>query len=273
MRLSANARAVEHFSRAIAVVERLPESEERSRKAAELQLQLGIALVALQGFSAPEVELAYGRATDLMGASATVAEEFPILFGLAIFHGLRGDFDQSTPLIERMSKLASHSDESMKLEALHARWMNSLFSGGIDDAVIFADEGRAIYRAEDHHPLSFRYGNHDPGVCAMSLQALAFALRGESVRAVKQMHEAVALSKTLGHVVSLAQPLTQLPWALHINGDARAALIESERALALEDQVVHPQLFGIAHAMRGWALSCVGRDEEGVTGAREGACG
>jgi hypothetical protein len=74
------------------------------------------------------------------------------------------------------------------------------------------------------------------------------------------MREAIALGETLGHVVSLAQPLTQLPWALQINGDARAALLESERALALEDEVVHPQFFGIAHAMRGWALSRIGRD-------------
>ena len=264
MRLSANARAVEHFSRAIAIVERLAESDERSRKEAELQLQLGIALVTLQGFSASEVERAYGRATDLMGPSATSAEQFPIQFGLAIFHGLHGNFDQSTPLIERMSTLASHGDESMRLEALHARWMNSLFRGGIDDAVIAADEGRAIYRADAHHQLSFRYANHDPGVCAMSLQALAFALRGESVRAVTQMHEAVALGETLGHAVSLVQPLTQLPWALQINGDVRGALLESERALAFEDEVVHPQLFGIAHAMRGWALSCSARDVEGV---------
>jgi tetratricopeptide (TPR) repeat protein len=78
------------------------------------------------------------------------------------------------------------------------------------------------------------------------------------------MHEAIALSEALGHAATLAQPLTQLPWALQINGEAEAALLESERALALEDEVVHPQFFGIAHAMRGWALSCMGRDEEGV---------
>ena len=264
MRLSANARAVEHFSRAIAVVERLPESDERSRQEAELQLQLAIALGALHGLGAPEVEQAYGRATELMLASAATVEQFPIHFGLALFYSLRGNFDQSTPLIGRMFELASHGDESMRLQALHARWMNSLYRGRIEDAVIAADEGRAIYRAEAHHPLSFRYANHDPCVCAMTLQAVAFALRGESVRAVTQMHEAVALSETLGHALSLSQPLTQLPWVLQINGDARAALLESDKALALEDEVAHPFFFGIAHTMHGWALSSLGRQDEGI---------
>ena len=264
IRLSANERAVEHFSRAIALVGRLPEGDERSRTEAELQLQLGVALFALRGLGAPEVEQAYTRATELMMASAPTAEQFPVQFGLSIYHGHRGNFDRSIRLVERLTELASEGDDSMRLQALHARWMNSLFGGRIDDAVAAADEGRAIYRPEAHHALSFLYGNHDPGVCALALQALAFALRGESVRAVTQMHEAIALGEALGHAATLAQPLTQLPWVLQINGDAETALRESERALALEAEIVHPQFFGIAHAMRGWALARLGRNEEGV---------
>jgi hypothetical protein len=163
-----------------------------------------------------------------------------------------------------MTRLASHGDESMRLQALHARWMNSLFGGRIHDAIVAADEGWAMYRSETHHATSFLYGNHDPGVCALALQALALALRGESVRSVAQMREAIALAEGLGHAVSLAQPLTQLPWVLQMNGDAGAALVEAERALALEDGLAHPQFFGIAHAMRGWALSRMGRGGEAV---------
>jgi DNA-binding SARP family transcriptional activator len=263
-RLSANERSVEYFSRAIDLLGLLPEGDERTRAEAELHLQLGVALFALRGLGAAEVERAYTRATELMMASAPAAEQFPVDFGLSIFHGHRGNFDRSTRLVERLTELASGGDASMRLQALHARWMNSLFSGRIDDAIAAADEGLGIYRPEAHHATSFRYGNHDPGVCALALQALAFALRGESVRAVSQMHEAIALGEALGHAATLAQPLTQLPWALQINGDADATLLESERALTHEDEVAHPQFFGIAHAMRGWALSRMGRDEEGV---------
>jgi ATP/maltotriose-dependent transcriptional regulator MalT len=142
--------------------------------------------------------------------------------------------------------------------------MNSLFGGQIDDAIRAADAGRAIYRAEVHHATGFLYGNHDPGVCALSLQALALAFRGDSQAAVTQLHEAIALAQTLGHGVSVAQPLTQLPWAHLINGDPLAALREAEQALMLEERVAHPQFFAIARAMRGWALASTGRDQEGV---------
>jgi len=265
IRLSANQRAVEYLSRAIALVGRLPEGDERIRREAKLQLQLGVALFALRGLGAPEVERAYTRATELMIASTPTAEQFPAHVGLSIYHGHRGDFDRSMRLVDRLTALAfTEGDDSMRLQAFHARWMNSLFAGRIDDAIAAANDGRAIYSPEAHHPLSFLYGNHDPGVCALALQALAFALRGESVRAVTQMREAISLSEALDHGATLAQPLTQLPWALQINGDAEATLLESERALAFEEEVVHPQFFGIAHAMRGWALARMGRDEEGV---------
>jgi DNA-binding SARP family transcriptional activator len=264
MRLSANERAIEYFSRAIDLLGRLPEGDDRTRAEAELQLHVGVALFALRGLGAPEVERAYTRATELMMASAPVAEQFPVDFGLSIFHGHRGNFGRSTRLVERLTEVASQGDDSMKLQALHARWMNSLFSGRIDDAVAAADGGLRIYRPEAHHTTSFSFGNHDPGVCALALQALALALRGESAKAVAQMHEAIALSERLGHAATLAQPLTQLPWALQINGDAEGTLLASQRALALEDEVAHPQFFGIAHAMRGWALTRMGHDEEGV---------
>jgi len=264
IRLSANDRAAEYLSRAIELVAQLPEEDARSRTEAELQLQLGIALLALLGHSAPEVEHAYARATELMMAIAPAATQLPIHFGLWVFHCQRGNFARSTPLAERMAELASEGDESMRLQALHARWGNSLFGGRIDDAIAAADDGQAIYRPDVHHALSFRYGNHDPGVCAMSHQAVALALRGQSATAVERMHRAVELSEAVGHAVSRAEPLSYLPWIFQINGDVDAAVVATERALALEGEVVHPVFFGVAHAMRGWALSRMGRHAEAI---------
>ncbi len=201
IRLSANERAVEHFAGAITLVGQLPETDERSRTEAELQLQLGVALLAERGLGAPEVEQAYIRATELMMDSAPAAEHFPAQVALSIYHGHRGDFDRSMRLVERLTELASQGDDSMRLQALHARWMNCLFAGQIDAAIAAADAGRAIYRPDVHHSLSYLYGNHDPCVCALALQALALALRGDSVRAVSQMHEAIDLGEALGHAV------------------------------------------------------------------------
>jgi tetratricopeptide (TPR) repeat protein len=264
MRLSANQRAVEHFSAAIGLLEQLPAADERSRGEVELQVQLGMALSALEGMGAPRVEQAYGRATELMMASAPSVEQSPLHFGLSVFYVHRGDFDRSMDLVERMAHLAVQGDDTLRLQALHARWMYSLFRGRIDEAILAADQGRTIYRSEVHHASGFVYGNHDPGVCALSIQAVALAFRGDSIRAVTQLREAVALAEQLGHEVSLVLPLTFLTWALRINGDPHIALAVADQTLVLEDRIANPQFFASARAMRGWALASTGRGEEGV---------
>jgi ATP/maltotriose-dependent transcriptional regulator MalT len=163
-----------------------------------------------------------------------------------------------------MAHLAVQGDDTLRLQALHARWMYSLFRGRIDEAILAADQGRTIYRSEVHHASGFVYGNHDPGVCALSIQAVALAFRGDSIRAVTQLREAVALAEQLGHEVSLVLPLTFLTWALRINGDPHIALAVADQTLVLEDRIANPQFFASARAMRGWALASTGRGEEGV---------
>jgi DNA-binding SARP family transcriptional activator/tetratricopeptide (TPR) repeat protein len=264
IRLSANDRAVEYLSRAIDLVEQLEQADERSRMEADLQMQLGIALWAVRGASAPEVERAHARAIDLMIAGGPVAEDFPALFGLCFVHTVRGNFDRSTRLVEQMKELASQGDEAMRLQSLHSSWANALLSGRIDEAVATADEGLSIYRPEAHHALSFQYGNHDPGVCALTFRAVATALRGESVSAVAQLREAIDLSETLGHPISRVHPLSWLTVVLHINGDVDGVLVESERALAATGELVYPMLSGMVRAMRVWAVSYRARYEEGI---------
>jgi hypothetical protein len=59
----------------------------------------------------------------------------------------------------------------------------------------------------------------------MALSALSFAFRGDARMALTRLQEAIALAEKPGHDVSLAQPLTQLPWAHQING-VRSRLLE-----------------------------------------------
>jgi hypothetical protein len=54
-------------------------------------------------------------------------------------------------LVDRMKRLAATGDDTLKLQALHARWMNALFAGQMDEAIHAADAGLAIYRCQVHH--------------------------------------------------------------------------------------------------------------------------
>jgi tetratricopeptide (TPR) repeat protein len=264
MRLSASEQAVEHFNRAIALIDPSTGREERDGIEASLQLHRGIALQALRGFGAPEVEEAYARATELTMGSALTPEQLPIHFGLWMFHSARGNYARSTRLVERMTDIASKGDESVQLQALHARWADCFERGELDAAISAAEEGSAIYRADSHHVLTFRYGNHDPGVCALAVKGLALAVRGESTKAARAAREAVQLSEALGHSFTRAHARSLQSRVFQLSGDVEVALREAERALSLEAEVDAPHFFAVARAIRGWALSSLGRYGEGV---------
>ena len=153
-----------------------PEGDERRRTGRRLQLQLGVALFALRGLGAPEVEQAYTRATELMMASAPAAEQFLAQFGLSIYHGHRGHFHRSLRLVERLTELAAEGDDSMRLQALHARWMNSLFAGRINDHRR-GERGTGDLPSAGAPSTLLPLRQPRSGVCALALQALAFAFR------------------------------------------------------------------------------------------------
>jgi predicted ATPase len=62
---SANAEAVNYFTKGLEVLKAMPESPERFQQELELQLALGTPLIATKGFAAPEVGGVYARAREL----------------------------------------------------------------------------------------------------------------------------------------------------------------------------------------------------------------
>ena len=61
----ANAEATRHFRRALELLEKQPETPERSEAELKVLTKLGPALSSIRGFGAPEVETAYLRAREL----------------------------------------------------------------------------------------------------------------------------------------------------------------------------------------------------------------
>src|ERR1700732_2112570 len=63
---SAHADAISSLTAAIDLVQKLPDSPERIQRELPLQLALGSALIAVNGWAAPEVERAFTRAQELV---------------------------------------------------------------------------------------------------------------------------------------------------------------------------------------------------------------
>src|SRR5262249_54961403 len=83
--------AVAQYTAALELLARLPATPERAGQEAELQLAVGVAHMAVSGFSAPEVERAYTRARELCDQAGQAAPLFATLYGLSGFYLTRAE--------------------------------------------------------------------------------------------------------------------------------------------------------------------------------------
>ena len=90
---SANAEAINHLTKGLAVLQTLPDNPERDRQELALQIALGAPLMAAQGYGSPEMRQAYDRARALcQQGSGDSAQLFPALFGLLLAHFTHAEY-------------------------------------------------------------------------------------------------------------------------------------------------------------------------------------
>ena len=109
---SANREVIAHLERALALVERLPDSPERRQS--ELSLHLGIApaFMAINGWAAVQVEASCRRALDLAHGLGAMEAALQALWGLWSVHLVRGEINRaleaSTQLLQASQMVQLH---------------------------------------------------------------------------------------------------------------------------------------------------------------------
>ena len=98
LRLAANEEAINHFRQGLTLLKPLPDTAKRGRQELALQTALGAPLLATQGFAAPPVEQAFGRAHELCRQLGEPPELFPVLWGLWLFYLVRAQHDTAREL-------------------------------------------------------------------------------------------------------------------------------------------------------------------------------
>jgi predicted ATPase len=92
LRRSAYTDAISSLSVAINLVQKLPDNPERVERELLLQMAVGRALCAINGYAAPEVERAFTRARELCGRLGDPAELFPTMYGLWVVYLVRASY-------------------------------------------------------------------------------------------------------------------------------------------------------------------------------------
>jgi TOMM system kinase/cyclase fusion protein len=271
---SANLEAIRHLSKGQEVLRTLPNTPDWTQQELDLQTTLGLALVAMKGFAAPEVANAYGRARELCREIGEPRQLFRVLRGLWEFYDLRAEMATARELAEQLLALAERLQEPALLLVAHAVLGETLlWLGEFALARQHAAQGLALYDGQQHRALSFLYGGYDPGVHCCSFLAHALWYLGYPDQALHKSQKALALAQESAHPHSRVFALVHTAFLHHLRREGQAARARAEEALTLSTE--QGFVFWVAYAtvMRGRGLVELDQGQEAIAQIRQGLAG
>jgi class 3 adenylate cyclase/tetratricopeptide (TPR) repeat protein len=250
---SAYIEATAHFRAAIDEADRLPDKDERARRALTLLLKLGPATIIRAGEWHPEVEAVYRRAHDLGREVGDGPKLFRATWGLWLYaNRTRGR--RARKWTEELISLAQRlGDESLLLEAQHCRWGDEFSAGNATLLLEASEEGIRRYDAKRHAHLANAFGGHDPGVCALGVHAIGLWLRGFADQARGAAERALALAERLSHPATMGHAHRTGAQVFMIGRDRSRCLQMGQRMVALAENFDLPIVHWCGRYIMGWA--------------------
>ena len=257
---SATAEAVAQLSEGLELLSDLPGGLERSERELDLQVTLGGALIAANGFAAPETGRAWARARELcqqlqLPQSPRLAKA---MYGQYVFYHVRAEFGASRGVAEEMLRLAEGQDDPVYRLMGHRTLGNVLVVlGELVEAREHLERALALYDSAQHRSLAMHY-TFDPRIASLSYLSLALVALGYPDQALLRSREAVAYANELCHFNSVAQALFFGCVAHQLLGDRRAVHEQADAVISLSNEQGFPVLVG-----RGPGPSGLGGGERG----------
>lgn len=104
---SANLEATHHCRSGLKQIEAISPSAERDRLEMGLQIPLSASLIALQGFTSPEVEQTYRRAQELCENLEEAPNLFWVLMGFRNYYMVRGDMHNAAKIGQQLVEMGT----------------------------------------------------------------------------------------------------------------------------------------------------------------------
>ena len=140
-RQAANVEAIAYFSKALELLRRQPETPVRAQQELELQTALGLPLMAMNGYGAPEVEHGVARALELC-QQVGATPPFPSC-------GALGIFTNSAAICQSGANSLSNYILSDKIVGTHARfWKHTGYSATRSSGSVNLIKRKHIVRQE-----------------------------------------------------------------------------------------------------------------------------
>ena len=252
--MSAHAETVAHLSKALAILETLPESPERSRNELDLLTKMGPALFATRG-STSEVEAHHRRAFELAQELGESLQKFAALQGLWFLHHYRSEHQKSKIVAEQMVELARDQHDSMPFISSHRSLGYSLHVlGELDRARSELELVISGYDPEAHADFASRHSGSDPGAGSMCQIAWVLFALGYPDQAIERSQTGLELAERLAHPFSITWAHTAAAALHQWRGDTQATFDHAMAALEIAEEKAMTVYVHWLQVLHGWAL-------------------
>ena len=201
---SANQEAVSHFRHGLELLAGLPETPELVPLELKFQLALGMPLLALQGYAAPDVGRAFGRARELCLRLGALPQLGPAFNGLWSYSIVRCEYAESTALAGQLAAMAAETrDPELELEAEAASGINCFWANAdLPRARTHLLRAVSLYDPVRHQAHALVYGQ-DPGVISTAHLAWVEWILGYPEQALARVAELRRVARARGHAYSI----------------------------------------------------------------------
>jgi class 3 adenylate cyclase/predicted ATPase len=266
----AHQEAMRHLTTGLDVLARLPDTPERTTRELTLSIALAAPLLMTRGYAAADVAHTYHRVQQLCQQVGDAAQVFPALYGLCLFHLVRGECTTARQVGQQALELAQQVQTPDFMMLAHTvLGVVLFFCGEFATALEHLEQGFAPYDPLQHHALALRYGD-DPGVFSLAYMVVTLLMLGYLDRAKERSNAAVALARQLGHPYSLAIPLVTAAVSSQFRREGTSVQVWAEAIIALATEHGFAHWLGAGMILRGWALAHQGHVHEGIEQLQQG---
>lgn len=262
---SASAAALANYSTALDLTALLSAGTARNERRLDLNLKLGPAIQTALGPFHPRCEQVYREATDLARAVPADGRAFKALWGVWQCLCTAGRDREAATYAKQIVRLAPQlNDDGFELEAYHAMMTTQQLLGNAPAVVENAQRAIALYDQTRHHALTFAFGGHDPGVCALGQGSIGLWLTGRVDQAIAMAARAIALGESMAHGYSRGTAYYNAAITFEACGMTRELARVADALVALSDQAGMAMLLTQGEFFRGRARYEQGECARGI---------
>ncbi len=267
---AADVEAISHARQGLRLIPAIERGRARDELELALQVTLGAALSATEGYAVAEVEQAFNEALRLCRRLDARSELFPVLRGLHSFYLLRGPLSRAKELGAELIEIADTQGDAVTLcEATRCLGWTLFCAGEMVQGTRLIRRAVSLYDQTLAHEHTRRNVSDAGGVGLINMAWMSWFL-GDVERSVACGREAVELARQIEHPFTLAYALCMGAAVHQCRREPEAMLPLAEEAVAIGRKHSFRYWIAWGTSLQGWANALLEPGSSGTERLEEG---